>query len=292
MAFVTTNELKINELADKGDPVAQKILKLKNRPQSFLTSILIGNNIVNVAATAIVTYGFQHYFEIESEWLVTAVMMPLLLVFGELAPKDYCRQHGQEIILGWANPLSLFTNLLKIPSDLILRSVNAFVHLLGIKKDKSIFVSETEFRMVIEESEKTGVLESFERQIINRILDFERIKVESVMVPIDSVAKVNIDSTVKEVKSIAKKNNAKIILVYEEIPTLIVGVIYVFDLLFEEKEKQGLKNYLRSPTFLTKETSLEKAFLTLQQRRQSFAVVTDQKNEVQGIVRIEKLVTV
>jgi CBS domain containing-hemolysin-like protein len=79
------------------------------------------------------------------------------------------------------------------------------------------------------------------------------------------------------------------VLVYEEIPSIIVGMIYVFDLLFEEDEKKGLKNYLRAPIFLPRSTSNEKAFLTLQEKRQSFALVTDMKREVIGAVPIERL---
>ncbi len=79
------------------------------------------------------------------------------------------------------------------------------------------------------------------------------------------------------------------ILVSEELPDLIVGMIYVFDVLFENDESSGLKRYLRSPVFLHQNTSIEKAFLTLQEKRQSFAAVTDDDGNVIGAVAIEKL---
>ncbi|MDD5672107.1 MAG: hypothetical protein PHN49_10750, partial [Candidatus Omnitrophica bacterium] len=85
---------------------------------------------------------------------------------------------------------------------------------------------------------------------------------------------------------------SRIVLVYEEIPSIVVGMIYVFDLLFEENEEQSLKNYLRSPVFLSHQTSAETAFLTLQQKRQSVAFVMDTEGEVAGVVPIERLMVV
>jgi len=79
------------------------------------------------------------------------------------------------------------------------------------------------------------------------------------------------------------------VLVYEELPSIIVGMIYVFDILFEEDEKRGLKDYLRSPIFLPRSTSIEMAFLTLQEKRQSYAVVMDSRREVVGVAPIENL---
>jgi CBS domain containing-hemolysin-like protein len=106
------------------------------------------------------------------------------------------------------------------------------------------------------------------------------------------VPNISITATIREVKEIARRTQTKMLLVYEEIPSLVVGMIYVFDLLFEGNEDQGLKKYLRSPIFLSKTTSIEKAFLTLQEKRQSFAVVTDTRREVIGVVPIERLLVV
>ena len=150
-------------------------------------------------------------------------------------------------------------------------------------------MNEEEFRSVIEESTKSGIVAPHEKKLIDTILDFERIHVESVMIPVDKISKVDITAKVGDVKVLARRTHQKMLLVTEEIPTLIVGMIYVFDLLFEKNDEQGLKNYLRSPIFLPRNTSIEKAFLTLQHKRQSFAVVTDAHGEVTGVVPIERL---
>lgn len=289
MAFVSSNPFKLREKADAGDPAAKRILSMKEKPQLFLTSVLIGNNIVNVAAAALLTYGFKIHFDIENEWAVTAIIVPILIIFGEILPKDYCRSFGGLLLLRYVDILSFFLFVLRLPAKIMLLSVDKLLHFFKAKTDKTIFVSEEEFRMLIEESSKTGVIHVHEKQLIDMILDFEREKVESVMIPIEKVPVISIFDKIKDAKALARETQTKMILVYEEIPQITVGMIYVFDFLFEEDETQNLKKYLRSPLFIPHSMSLEKAFLLLQQMRQSYAAVTDDAGEVAGVVPIESL---
>jgi len=291
MAFVSLNRLKLRNQADAGDRAARKIMRLQDRPQQFLTSLLIGNNVVNIVATAIVTYWFHAYLMIENEWVVTAVAAPVLIIFGEMVPKDYCRMRSRSFLLQYSNALSFLSWLLWLPARIILKGVDLFLLPLESSHPKSIFVSEEEFRSLIEESTKSGVIMRHEKQLIDTILDFERKQIESVMIPLEKAPKLPLTATVEEVKKLARETGTRMILVYEEIPSLVVGMVYVFDVLFEEGEAHGLKNYLRSPVFLLRTTSVEKAFLTLQEKRQSFAVATDAAQEVIGVVPIERLLT-
>jgi CBS domain containing-hemolysin-like protein len=153
-------------------------------------------------------------------------------------------------------------------------------------------VNEDEFRFLIEESVRSGVLKEQDQKFVERILDFERIPIEWVCQLVASAPKVELSQKVKDAKAEARRTGAKFVLVYEEIPSIVIGMIYVFDLLFEKEEEKGLREYLRSPIFLPKQTSLEKAFLTLQAKRQSFALATDVRGEVVGVVDIERLLAV
>lgn len=291
MAFVSSNRLKIKEMAEHGNRSAGRIMDILEYPHQFLTVILIANNIVNITATSVVAYWFEKNFQVESEWLVMAVTAPLLIIFGDTVPKDYGRLHSQAWLLHWSGVLKFLLKCFQLPALVILKGIDALLAPFGGNISRSIFVSEEEFRLLIEESVNTGVIGKHEKQLVDTILDFERIHVESVMTPVEKVAKISISDTIGKAKEIARQTNARMILVYEEIPSIIVGMIYVFDFLFEENESQSLKNYLRSPIFLSKNTSIEKAFLTLQQKRQSFAVVTDIHGEVIGIVPMERLFT-
>ncbi|MDP3919529.1 MAG: CNNM domain-containing protein [Candidatus Omnitrophota bacterium] len=287
MAFVSANKLALRNRADSGDRAAKMIVKLQRQSHAFLTAVLLGNNIVNVTATAVLTLALQQYFGIESELVVTLLLAPVIIVFGEMVPKDYCRMRSQSFLVKNAGALNLFFSIFKHPA----RWISAGANLLLPRRHKSIFVSEREFRAIIEESTHAGVVSRDEKKMVDRILDFEKTHVHTVMIPLEEVSKVNNRATVGEVKEVARRSRAKMILVYEEIPSIIVGMIYVFDLLFEERNHLGLKEFLRSPIFLPQNTSLEKAFFTLQQKRQSNAVIIDRRGNVAGVVPIERLIT-
>ncbi|MCB9800297.1 MAG: DUF21 domain-containing protein [Candidatus Omnitrophica bacterium] len=288
MAFVSLNKLKLRELSDSGDPAAKMLLTIYDHPHHFLTALLIGNNVVNISATSIFTYGFKNIFGTSNEWVITLLLAPLLLIFAEMLPKDYCRIRSQAFMLSYSGILNLVSRILYYPTRIVTKTIDA---LLGRGPDKNIFVTEEEFRSLIEESMKSGVVSRPEKRLIDTILDFEKIQVNAIMIPLELIPKVSIDSHIGEVKDLARTTQAKMILVYEEIPSIIVGMIYVFDLLFEEDDARGLKGYLRAPIFLAQNSSIEKAFLTLQEKHQSFAVVMDQTQEVTGAVSIEKLLT-
>lgn len=289
MAFVSGNKLKFREMADAGDSRAQFIMRLHRNPDYFLTMILIGNNVANVTATAILTYFFQDYLGWTSEWLVMAIMVPVLVVLAEMVPKDYGRLRAISFLSNQVFWLKWLQKICYPPIVLFLKLTDLILPSLQKRWQRDIFVNEKEFRSLIEESTHRGVVGPQEEKLIHTILDFERIQVHSVMIRVEQTPMVDISCKIGDVKRIARQTQAKMLLVYEEIPSIIMGMIYVFDILWEEEDTQGLHDFLRAPIFIPETTSIEKAFLTLQQKRQSYAVVINRAGNVQGVVPIERL---
>lgn len=289
MAFLSTDRVKLRDEAERGNGKARSLLGLYSEPQQFLTSLLIGNNLVNISAAALLTAYLEQNFGIQNEWVVTAILAPVLIILGETTPKAYGRYRGRGFLLDHTNLVLFFDRFFFWPGRLLLQASEVLFGGKQKRGGKNIFVSEDEFRFLIEESVRSGVLEEQDQKLVERILDFERIPVERVLIPVAGIPQVELSAKVRDAKEKAKQTGSKIILVYEEIPSIVIGMIYVFDLLFEEEDEKGLRDYLRSPIFIPKNTSLEKAFLTLQEKRQSFALVTDPRGEVAGIVTIENL---
>lgn len=289
MAFVSANKLRLREMADAGDKHARFILQLQQHPNYFLTAILIGNNIVNVTAISIATYIFKTCWGWENEWTVMAVMAPLLIVVGEMVPKDYGRLNAIPALVKQSFCLRVLTSILYGPIILFFKGMS----LCGVSfqdgSGRDIFVNEDEFRSLIEESSQRGIVGPQEEKLIHTILDFERIQVASVMVRVEQVPMVDIHSKIEDVKAMARKTQSRMMLVYEEIPSIVMGMVYVFDILWEEETARGLHDFLRAPIFISEDASLEKAFLLLQKKRQSYAVVTNRVGDVQGVVPIERL---
>lgn len=288
MAFVSSNRVKLRESADSGNLAARRILHLHRFGHEFLTILLVGNNTAQIVLTAIVAYCFEVKLGWHNEWAVTAFTAPLLIVFGETVPKDYCRIKAQPFLLKYSLLLDFLLRIFGPSARFLLRGVDFLTATVSGGGHRSIFVSEKEFRVLIEEGARAGVLAAHGKKLIDTILDFERITVEAAMIPLEKAPKAEITATVGALKEIARRTHAPMVLVYEEVPSLVVGMVYIFDLLFEEREDLTLSAYLRSPVFLSRETSIEKAFLTLQAKRQSYAVVTH-RGDVIGTVAIEKL---
>ncbi len=289
MAFVSANKLRLREMADGGNRRARYVLGLHRKPQYFLAAILIGNNVVNVTAISICTYVFKKYLGWQNEWAVMAVMAPVLIIVAEMVPKDYCRLRAIPFLVGNSFWLKCLQRILYVPIYVLFRVVDLFWPALKKQDNREIFVNEEEFRSLIEESTRLGVVGAQEEKLIHTILDFERTQVHSVMVPVGKVPMVDIRGKIEDAKRIAREKHVRMMLVYEEIPSIVVGMIYVFDILWEEDNTKGLHDFLRAPIFIPESTSIEKAFLTLQQKRQSYAVVTDRSGEVKGVVPVEKL---
>lgn len=292
MAFLSTDPLKLRNDAEGGDLRAQKILELFRDTRQFITSVLIGNNIVNTSAAVLLTIFFEERFAIDNEWVVTALLAPVIIIFGETVPKGYGRLRARGFLMDHNSLALFFHKIFFWPSRLMIAISEILLGRKGKNVRKSILVSEDEFRFLIEESVRSGALEENEKKLVERILDFERIPVERVLTPVAFIPQIELSRQVGEAKAEAKRSGSKILLVYEEIPTLIVGMIYVFDLLFEEDTSKPLRPYLRSPIFLPKETSLERAFIMLQAKRQSMALVTDARGEVTGAIDIEDLLAI
>jgi CBS domain containing-hemolysin-like protein len=289
MAFVSANKLRIREMADAGDKKARFIMQLQQQPNYFLTAILIGNNAVNVAAISIATYIFKEYFGWNSEWVVMLAIAPILIIFAEMTPKDYGRLNAVPFLLGQILWLKVLKAVLYGPISLLFRVLSFFGPSFQQGVVRDIFVNEEEFRSLIDESTQRGIVGAQEEKLIHTILDFERIQVSSVMVPVEKVPMVDIHSKIEDVKQIARETHARMMIVYEEIPSIVMGMVYVFDILWEAENAQGLHDFLRAPIFIPEDTSLEKAFLTLQKKRQSYAVVTDRVGDIKGVVPIERL---
>jgi len=289
MAFVSANKLRLREMADAGDKKARFIMQLQQHPNYFLTAILIGNNTANVTAISIATYIFKEYLGWNSEWVVMLVIAPFLIIFAEMVPKDYGRLNAIPLLLSQAFWLKGLKAIFYGPIILFFRALNFFWPSFQQGAVRDIFVNEDEFRLLIEESTQSGIVGPQEEKLIHTILDFERIHVSSVMTPVGKMPMVDIHSKIEDVKRIARETHVRMMLVYEEIPSIVMGMVYVFDILWEAENAQGLHDFLRAPVFMPEDTSLEKAFLTLQKKRQSYAVVTDRAGDIKGVVPIERL---
>ena len=289
MAYLSFNKLKLRHLADEGNRRAQIIMRLHRHPNRFLTNILIGTNLMHVTFAGVATYLLGEKFGVTQQWLIVLGLSLVIIIFAETIPKDWFRHKADDFIYRFAYVLNFLDRLLGGVSFILIRLTDFLINSTAPIVKRSPYVTREEFRYVIEESAKKGVLLANEKQLINTILNLSSLRVEELMIPATKFPKVSLTDKIRDIKEVARKTKTHAVLIYEEIPSLIVGIIYVFDVLFEENEDQILSRYLKAPLFMTHDTTAEKAIFILQSRHASFGAVINTDREVIGVVGIENL---
>ncbi len=266
MAFLSCNKLRLKHLADEGNVRAKIIQRFQQQPNRFLTAILVGTNLAHVTITSTFAYLMNEHVGISEEWVLTLMLAPFVIIFAESVPKDWFRQRADDFIYRFAYLLRWLEVALFPLSIAILRITDFLIALTFPKVKRNPFVTKDEFRYLVDESARKGVLMEHEKRLIHTILNLGTMTAGSVMTPLKEFPKLELTKKVADVKALASESGKPVVMVYEEIPEIIVGMIYVFDVLFEEDGNKGLKDFLRPPLFISEQMSDEKAKYRIQNK--------------------------
>lgn len=276
-------------MAEKRAKGAQTILELTNNPNQLLGAILVGNNIVNISASALATFVAIEYFGDTGVGIATGVMTIVILVFGEITPKSFAIKNSEKIALLVAPFILLITKVLG-PLVYLLTSFTNL--LIGKGSSSQPFITEDEFKTMVQVSHEEGVLEREERKMIDNVFEFGDSQVEEVMTPRTDMAAIEIQSTYDEIIAIFKATQFSRIPVYKEIIDDIVGILYIKDLIFHDKEKEAfnISKYIRDPFFTYEFMKTTEVFDEMRKNRMPVAIVLDEYGGTSGIVTMEDLV--
>ncbi len=288
-ALMSLNKIKIRHMAEKRAKGAQTILELTNNPNQLLGAILVGNNIVNISASALATFVAIEYFGDTGVGIATGVMTIVILVFGEITPKSFAIKNSEKIALLVAPFILLITKVLG-PLVYLLTSFTNL--LIGKGSSSQPFITEDEFKTMVQVSHEEGVLEREERKMIDNVFEFGDSQVEEVMTPRTDMAAIEIQSTYDEIIAIFKATQFSRIPVYKEIIDDIVGILYIKDLIFHDKEKEAfnISKYIRDPFFTYEFMKTTEVFDEMRKNRMPVAIVLDEYGGTSGIVTMEDLV--
>mgnify|MGYP000281997946 CR=1 FL=1 len=198
----------------------KKALDIANRYEQALTAILVGNNVVNIAASSLATILFTAYFGSAGAAISTVVMTILVLTFGEVLPKSYAKSHADKLALALGGILSKFT-LLMTPFVLFFGLLSrAFT-----AKEETPSVTEDELKYIIDEIEEEGVLEEQESDLVISALQFDETSVSDILIPRVRMVALPSDATVEEAKQLFLNNHFSRFPVYEKDMDNIIGMI-------------------------------------------------------------------
>ncbi|MGC9330019.1 MAG: hemolysin family protein, partial [Candidatus Hinthialibacter sp.] len=222
--------------------------------------------------------------------LAVGVTTFLLLVFGEIVPKTYCKEHAVRVSQLVIGPLDFIYKILRPFISFFVFISNLFISLMGSSKIKEVpLLTEDDVRTLIELSEKEGVLEEEEREMIHSIIDFGDTLVKEIMTPRVDFHVIPVNLTMEEVRREAVSQGHSRIPVYEEDPDQIIGILYVKDLLNEQNggEHFNLKKMLRPALFVPKSKRVIDLLETFRKEKNHMAIVVDEYGTTAGLVTIE-----
>lgn len=289
-AFMSANRVRIRELANDGDDKASRVDYLLNDQTKLLTTILIGNNLVNIAASAIATSIAINLFGSKGVGIATGIVTFVILVFGEITPKSL----GNSKPIKYAkNASTILLWLEKILYPIIWFFTFLIEKLIGENKMiSSAFISEEEIRRFVNVSEEEGAIKESEKEMIQSVFEFDDTIVKEIMVPRIDMVCISKEASINELVVLAVEQGHSRIPVFEESIDDIIGLIYVKDLLQLLQEGKGgltLENLIKPIYFIPESKQINKLLKEMQNRREHMAVILDEYGGTSGLITIEDL---
>ena len=293
-ALMSLSKIRVKQMIENREKGANRINKLLSDPSRLLSAILIGNNVVNIGASSLMTSLAIDAFGNTGVGVATGIMTLLILVFGEITPKSLAAKNSEKISVRLSGFIEFVTNLLT-PISFVLNIITDFlVKLLGGEVDKKKpFITQEELKTIVNVSYKEGVLEGEEKDMIYNVFDFSDSQVNDVMVPRTEIVAIDVDLPYEEIIKIINKEQYSRIPVYENTIDNIIGILYVKDLLFMDVNKESpfdLRKYIRQPYFTPEYKSIKELFKEMRTNRNHMVVIIDEYGGTEGIVTIEDVV--
>jgi len=293
-AIFSANKVKIRHLAEEGNKQALLMRRLLEQPGRAISTILIGNNVVNIGATALATVLAISFFGGSGAGIATAVMSVLILIFGEITPKTLAARRAEDYSLRISRYIHRLGKILAPLIYIFNLFTNVLIKLLDGSNKENQFITEEELRMLVNVGEEEGFIDEDEREMIDSIFEFNDTLVREVMVPRIDIDAVNVEETLENVVKLVMRAGHSRIPVYDQTVDDIIGVIYAKDLLqifFEPaREKTDLKKLMRSAYYVPESKKVRDLFAELRKEKVHMAIVLDEYGGTAGLVTVEDVI--
>ena len=291
-AFLSLNKLRVRFLRNQKDKRAIRVWRLLNNKERLINTLLVGNNIVNIAISSLLTYVALKLFGNAGVGLATFVATLLLLVFGEISPKTIATRHPEPIAFAFSG-LVLVLEVLLAPIVFILTGFSRLVlKLFGVStKKKAVSFTEEEIKTFIDVGAESGVLETGEKNMMRRVFLFTDLAAKNVMIPRKKIIAIPHTFRYKDIIEHAQRFRMSRFPVYRNDIDDIVGILYVRDLLVYKNQEQdfSLQTVMKPPLFVLETKKMSDIQRVLKENHQSMAIVIDEYSGTEGLITSEHI---
>jgi len=289
---MSLSKIKVRNMIEDEVKNAELIKKLIDDSARLLSTILVGNNLVNIGGSSLATSVSIQLFGDVGVGIATGVVTLLVLIFGEITPKTLATENAERLVIAYAKPLSLLKIILG-PATMILSAITGVIaKIFGATpaSDKPL-VTHDEFETMVNVSKEEGVIDQSEQAMIQNLLTFRESKGADVMTPRTSIVGVEVDATYHDIVESFSVEGYSRIPVYEDSLDDIIGIIYARDIIGYQDDPDDfeLKKYLRDAVFVFENQSTTKILNRMRSQHVHLAVVVDEYGGTAGIITIEDL---
>ena len=288
-AYNSLNEIRLRSKAEDGDAKAAHTLALVERYDSLLSTILIGNNIVNIGASSLATVLFTRLVGgVYGPTVSTIVMTLLVLTFGEITPKSMAKEMPETLAMGFAPVLSALVTIFT-PLNALFGAWKKFLAKRFDTGEKDT-ITEGELMTMVSEAENDGELTDRESQLIRSAIEFDDVEVEEILTPRVDVIAVEDDLSLDEVADTFAESGYSRLPVYHGTIDNIIGVVHEKDFYLGRLRKDTTLEDLVKPTlYTTGSTQISQLLRTLREQHHHMAVVVDEYGGTEGIITLEDI---
>lgn len=288
-AYSSVNKIRLRNFADEGRRGSKRALAIAENFDKALSTILIGNNIVNIAAASISAAVATEIFGGNAGLVISTVFMTILvLIFGEILPKSLAKEHAESYSLMIATVLYVLIKLLA-PLNFFFVKLKVWVSSLFAKNSTMPSVTEEELKVMLDISEEEGVIDKEERDLIHRSMDFDDTLAGEVLTPRIDIVAIDIEKSVEEMKEIFFEERFSRIPVYQDSIDNIIGILTEKEFFTHLIKYQtvDIKELIREPLFVVESMKISSLLPKLQKEKVHMAIVLDEFGGTSGIVTLE-----
>ena len=290
MAISSCNRVRMENEAENGNRAAARVVRLNSDYDNTLSTILLSNNLVNIAASSLSTvYIILLTGSDDLNWLITAIVTVLVIIFGETIPKIISKKHANSLSKGISGFISALFYILWPINYIVVKITNLLTRGLGRNSDDDEPEKTEELQAIIETAEDEGVIDAERSEIVAAAIDFSDVSASDVMTARVDIEAIDIDDDLSEITRQVSKSTKSRLPVYRGSIDNIIGVMHLNPFLkaMAAGESPNIEEIMNEPCFVYKTAKLPHVLDVLKDARQHLAIVTDEYSGTLGIVTME-----
>lgn len=287
-AFSSVNKIRLKNLAEKGDKKAGKVLKLADDFDSLLTTILIGNNIVNILSASLTTVLFVKWFgDAKGPGLSTLVTTIVVLIFGEVTPKSIAKEFPEAFAM-FSAPLLALLKIILLPFCWLFKQWKKLVSIIIKSNENNITITEEELITFVEETAQEGTIDEQESEMIRNIIELADLEAKDILTPRVDIIAVDKTASYDEVEKAFSDSGYSRMPVYDDTIDRIIGVLYHKDF-YNCKDEFNMEKLIKDPLYIIESKNIADLLKDLQAKKSHIAIVIDEYGSTVGLITLEDI---